>query len=76
MAKMTEFEAVVVMTAQRDFLMGDDVAPIESNELVEAMETIIAEYLKRNPTKSNPTMPEMDEIGNLFKNFDSFTKPF
>jgi hypothetical protein len=49
MDKMTEFEAVVIMTAQRDFLMGDDVAPIESNELVEAMEVVIAEYVKRNP---------------------------
>ena len=76
MSKMTEFEAVVIMTAQKDFLMGEEVAPIESKELIEAMEVVIAEYMKRNPIKTNKTMPELDEIDNLFKNFSSLTNRF
>ena len=40
------------------------------------MQTYILNYLERNKNKTNRNMPEIDEIGDLFKNFDSKTKPF
>jgi hypothetical protein len=76
MTKMTEYKAVVIITAQRDFLMGEEVAPIESKELIQAMEVVIAEYIKRNPIKTKKTMPELDEIDLYFKNFSSLPNKF
>ena len=82
MRKITEAELLAKLFYINDFMMLAPTLRLKPDDLEKAMKQHIAMqkyimyYLKRNKKKSNANMPEIDEIGDLFKNFDSKTKPF
>jgi hypothetical protein len=82
MRKITEDELLAELFFMDKFMILAPYLRLKTDDLKKAVKThramqhYILYRLKTNKNKSNPNMPEIDEIGDLFKNFDSKTKPF